>query len=310
MEPDNDSVADNDFMTIEEAARFLRVPEDVLHKFIKNNNGKYEIAEKKVGVGGDRRFLLADLKRIQDQDPSFGGLKETKNKLVIPISAVEEKIDIAKRVSLFGTGALILSRINYKYAADLSVGIVGTGVYDVIKAKWNKVVNENKAKKTFRRYFGLNEYSYDLGAKYPYGGYHRDHFKAFVGIKGESARAIRATESPNLIRQPNDEHLLIGGPVSTPTVQKVWQYEGRRRVSKPILPLPFSFLIDDEDERTKGMEKFSWTFGDGTEKIPPSPNRLLIDSRRPKFRLRPERIEDEYDTVNGERVYLPMTTTS
>ena len=143
--------------------------------------------------------------------------------------------------------------------------------------------NENEAKKIFRRHFGLNKYSFDLGQKYPYGGYHRDHFKAFEGIKGASTRAIQASESSFLIRPPNDDHLLIGGPVSTPTVQNVWQYENRRRVSKPILPLPFSFLIDDEDERTKGMEKFSWTFGDGTEKVPPSPNRLLNRFTQAKF---------------------------
>ena len=107
MEAYNYSMADDDFMPIEDATRFLRVPEDVLHSFIKGNKGAYEITEKK--IAGVRRFKLAHLKRIQDQDPSFGGRKEVRNKLIVPISAVEEDVNIAKRASLFGSAALLVS---------------------------------------------------------------------------------------------------------------------------------------------------------------------------------------------------------
>jgi hypothetical protein len=90
-----------------------------------------------------------------------------------------------------------------------------------------------------------------------------------------------------MIMPPNDNHFLIGGPVSTPTVRKVWQYETGRigtslqRVSDPLLPLPFNFLIDDNDERMKLIRKVAWRVADGSDNVSISLARPLLNTHHP-----------------------------
>ena len=104
---------------------------------------------------------------------------------------------------------------------------------------------------------------------------------------------------------PKDFHILVGGPVSTLTVRDVWQYENGRssglslkRVDEPLLPLRYSFLIDEDDDRMKLMGRVAWTFADGSVKIADLPNRPLTHSWQRDRMLVPQTI-NKFRMIRG-----------
>jgi hypothetical protein len=123
----------------------------------------------------------------------------------------------------------------------------------------------------FDELFGCinDNWSFDLGKIYPTTGYHQDHAvtcNAILKLRPSLTSVHSTSISRDAFSLPvRGDHLVIGGPVSTPVVGRAWQYEtihgsagSIRRVKKPLLQLPYSFLIDEGDSRISNLPPVAW----------------------------------------------------
>ncbi len=295
---------DSDFVTIEEAAAFLGVDCDVLEDFVSSNKTSGIIDFRR--VGDVERYLLADLIKIQTSDRTFDGRKAIVRKLIAPLHY--SRFYQTRRTF----GMKVLSTFIFAVATGGTGGILA---YHYKKAD-DERTDATVAQDLFDEIFGqINlDCGYNLGKWYDHGDVHRDDRAAFDSIlSGRPSMAAsdhRMRNSLPVSMPVKSEYVLIGGPVSTPIVRDVWQYEtGRRsgpslkRVNEPLLPLPYSFIFDDEDDRMKDMERFSWTFADGSGRFADSPNRPLLDGQRNRLLI--PKPSSEFRPVRGEQLRVP-----
>ncbi len=207
----------------------------------------------------------------------------------------------------------------------------GLAVHEIKKAD-EKATKEKEdaelANDIFDEIFGPigHDWGYNLGKWYKHGDFHRDHDAAFKGIQNARPSMVSSNHSITisipksqeietvnrlLYRPIKEQYVLIGGPVSTPLIRKVWQYESPHMddtslqiTDDPLLPLPYSFLINNKDDRMDGMEHVSWNFADGSGEVADSPNRLLLNRRRTDQLIKPK-LSKEFHFIKGKKIFLP-----
>jgi hypothetical protein len=282
---------DEEYVSIQVAVVSMGVDESILEPFVIDLLRTNRIDSKV--VNGERQFLFDALLKLQEQDPTFGGRKAVVSQLVAPAS-------IARR-SYFNRRTLLQSILG---------GIVGGGIVKAIgdplttlivePLKDNFKEDQEKRKQTadaldlFDELFGCinDNWSFDLGKIYPTTGYHQDHAvtcNAILKLRPSLTSAHSTSISRAAFSLPvRGDHLVIGGPVSTPVVGRAWQYEtihgsagSIRRVKKPLLQLPYSFLIDEGDSRISNLPPVAWRMA-GNGAAVRAANRLLLNSDNPK----------------------------
>ncbi|MBR0851717.1 hypothetical protein JQ543_28535 [Bradyrhizobium diazoefficiens] len=286
-----------DYVTIQDAIIAMGVEEAVLAPFIADLVRTNRIDVKV--VDGERRFLFDTLLELQRQDPTFGGRKTVEPQIAAPAS-------LARR----------------KFIEGVIVGYVATLLAEPLKIQLKEVVDKRKdaadALDLFDELFGCvdDNWSFDLGKIYPSGGHHGDHEVTRDAILRSrpsltSVRSAIISRSPLLLPVTGD-HLVIGGPVSTPVVRRAWQYEnvgGRadhfKRVEKPLLHLPYGFLVDDGDRRNKNLPPVAWRMA-GNSVAVKAANRVLLNSDNPRDQHFAAASRDHVE-FGQERVAVPNT---
>jgi hypothetical protein len=285
---------DQEYASIQDAAVLLGVDETILESLvtdlIRTNRIKSKI------VDGERRVLLSTLINVQQQDPTLEGRKQVERQIVAPATVVRRTL-LHRRAVLIGVGVVgtSLYDIARSFLGGLGAQIVANPIKHQTDEDWRKDGDAAEALKLFDELFGCidESWSINLGKKYATGGqktYHQDHIVTAAAILN-SRPLLALSDSLSALRgglslPVKGDYLVVGGPISTPVVNRAWQYEtGRsrsvKRVKEPLLRLPYSFLIDPADSRLSNLHRVAWKMAGNSVAVPAS-NRLLLNSDFPK----------------------------
>jgi len=298
----------DDYLTLEEAAIILDVGSDLLEQFVRSNQHGWKIRH--IVFGGERRFHLGDLCEARESDPTFGYVNYLSKQLAL--SSAIAKLRAVNRRFILKAAAYVAGGA-MTFGASYEATILGVEHERSVDKDAELSRDKQFSLDIFRELFGHFDanWSYHLGKLYSHGGYHRDHQAACESIlqgqplfcEAEKVLSIQTLAATAV----SGDMVVIGGPMSTPIVADAWQYHslgdsGFTRAEKPLLRLPYSFLVDGTDDRMKTMKKVGWVMADGT--LGKSLNRPLIDLND-RHSLHIPGYDKETIVVDGERVHVP-----
>jgi hypothetical protein len=281
--------------TLEDAAEILGIPLASIEALVDRDKQEGRIFS--TIIEGQREYNLQDLSNALQYYSDAAELERNQRIIFTRLSDARIK-GVSRRFLIRGLGA---------------AGAVGVAASGILAADYiEKVIAEapetDIARGTFLSFFGNidDQWSIDLGRIYTEKerrGFHRDHGAvrdAILDAQPTMATAESAiTLNDSLVSNIKGDHIIIGGPLAARSTEIAWQYEtvgrSRRRIEKPLIPLPYSFLLDYDHPLMKEPASVGWIAADGA--FLRSEVRPLVDLHRRSFNSTPrasstERVRD------------------